>query len=46
MKSLIRIIPVVAVALMIFSLPAFAVDGTSIEIVNQGGFSCYPFICG
>jgi len=46
MRSLIRIIPVLAVALLIFALPALAGDGMNFEIGHQGGFVCYPFICG
>lgn len=37
MKSLIRIIPIAAVALMVFSLP--------IPADSHGEFICYPFIC-
>jgi hypothetical protein len=39
MKSIIRALLVVAVAVTMFSVPAVADDG------GDGGFVCYPFIC-
>lgn len=49
MRSLLRIVPVLAVALMISSATSFSNSGSmgqngGLDVFNSG-FVCFPFIC-